>query len=181
MARMVALYGRVSAFESGTMGASEISYALGDIVLLPAPITPSWIEEGDPRASAALVARSTDGSTTTFVWECTAGKFTWRYGGDETVHFLEGSVVISSEGMPPRRFGRGDTIHFTRGSKATWVVDDRIRKVAFCRGALPAPLQRLMRVARNTVRRFGIARLRSGGSTASATTGTAGRRPITPL
>lgn len=131
---------------------SEISYALQDVVLMPSPINPSWIEEGDPRATAVLVARSTDGSTSTFLWECTAGKFTWRYGTDETVYFLEGTVVISSKGMPSRRFGRGDTVHFTRGSKATWVVHDRIRKVAFCRSALPAPVQHLTRVARNAVR-----------------------------
>lgn len=139
--------------ESETLGnLSEISFALQDVVLMPSPINPSWIEEGNPRATAALVARSTDGSTSTFLWECTAGRFTWRYGADETVHFLEGTVVISSKGMPSRRFGRGDTVHFTKGSKATWVVHDRIRKVAFCRSALPAPVQYLTRVARNAVR-----------------------------
>jgi uncharacterized protein len=146
--------GLASAFvrESETMGISEISYVLRDVVLMPSPIDPSWIEEGDPRATGALLARSTDCSTTTFLWECTAGKFTWRYGVDETVHFLEGEVDISSEGMPSHRFGRGDTVHFTRGSKATWVVHDRIRKVAFCRSTLPAPVQHLTRVARNAAR-----------------------------
>jgi uncharacterized protein len=119
---------------------------------MPSPINPSWIEEGDPRATAALLTRSLDGSTTTVLWECTAGKFTWCYWGDETAYFLEGAVDISSEGMPSRRFGRGDTVHFARGSKATWIVHDRIRKVAFCRSALPASVQRLTRVARNAAR-----------------------------
>jgi uncharacterized protein len=165
--RMFPLRAHASAFvrprlkgETDTMG---ISYALQDVVLMPSPINPSWIEEGDPRATSALLARSTDGSTSTFLWECTAGKFTWRYGADETVHFLEGTVVISSQGMPSRRFGQGDTVHFTRGSKATWIVDDRIRKVAFCRSALPAPFQHLTRVARNTARW-----LRSRGSAPAA-------------
>ena len=130
----------------------EISYALQNATLIPSPINPNWIEEGDPRATAALLATSVDGSTATFLWECTAGKFIWRYGGDETLHFLEGTVVISSEGVPPRRFGPGDTVHFTRGSSATWVVHDRVRKIAFCRRALPAPAQRLTRAARTTVR-----------------------------
>lgn len=30
----------------------------------------------------------------TLVWDCTPGKFMWHYDQDETVHILEGRVVL---------------------------------------------------------------------------------------
>jgi uncharacterized cupin superfamily protein len=38
----------------------------------------------------------------TLIWACTEGKFDWYYDFDETIIVLEGSVVLESEGMPPR-------------------------------------------------------------------------------
>lgn len=128
-----------------------ISCASAPSALAPAPINPDWIEDGDPAAAATVLAQSEDGSASTILWECSPGKFTWRYHFDETVHFLDGSVVISAEGMPARRFGRGDTIHFSRGSRATWVIEKRIRKVAFCRNLLPEPLPRIERLMRKAL------------------------------
>jgi len=123
-----------------------------DAVLTPSPFDHSWIEEGSPQAASALLERSKDSAVSIVVWECTAEKFTWRYKCDETAYFIEGSVVISSEGMPPQRFGPGDTVHFPKGSSATWIIDDRIRKIAICRSVLPAPIQSVERVAGTAVR-----------------------------
>src|SRR5579863_8088020 len=105
--------------------------------LTPAPIRKEWIEKGNPEASIAILAYSDDRSTSTILWHCTAGQFTWRYHGEETIHFLEGEVFISVSGKPARRYGPGDTIHFSRGAVATWEVKDFIRKVAFCRNPPP--------------------------------------------
>ena len=48
--------------------------------------------------------------------------------------------------MAARRFGPGDVIFFPAGSTATWDVESYVRKVAFCRKVLPAPLLLLQKV-----------------------------------
>ena len=78
---------------------------------MPSPINPSWIEEGDPRATAALVARSTDGSTSTFLWECTAGKFTWRYGTDGLFSRRNCCYQLQRYAVSPLRPGRHGSLH----------------------------------------------------------------------
>jgi uncharacterized cupin superfamily protein len=116
--------------------------------MTPAPIKKEWIEGGDPQASLAVLAYSDDRATSTLLWECTAGLFTWRYYDDETIYFLDGEVMISVEGEPARRYGPGDVIHFSRGAVATWEVKTFIRKVAFCRSAPSRPYIAARRVAR---------------------------------
>ena len=36
------------------------------------------------------------------------------YDLDETIMILEGSIVLESEGMPPKRYGVGDVIFYAR-------------------------------------------------------------------
>ncbi len=122
--------------------------------LTPAPINKSWIEAGDPRASLAILAYSDDRATSTILWECTAGKFTWRYNIDETIYFLDGEVRISVGGKPAKRYGAGDSIHFSRGAVATWEVETFIRKVAFCRSVMPRPFIEARRLARSLYHRL---------------------------
>lgn len=122
--------------------------------LAPAPINPQWIESGDPRASLAILAYSDDRATSTMLWECTAGRFTWRYHCDETIYFLDGEVMISVEGRPARRYGAGDTLHFSRGAVATWEVNGFIRKVAFCRSPPPRLFIAARRLARTVYHRL---------------------------
>ena len=133
-----------------------------DVALAPAPIDPDWILSGAPAARCAILASSDDRRAWTVLWECTSGRFTWRYDIDETVYFLEGSVVIGAPGQPARRYGPGDTIHFARGTVATWEVEGLIRKVAFCRHAPPRPVARALRLARRLLGRF--KRRRSAGA-----------------
>ena len=116
--------------------------------LTPAPIKKEWIEGGDPQASLAILAYSDDRATSTMLWECTAGLFTWRYNCDETIYFLDGEVMISVGGKPARRYGAGDAIHFSRGAVATWEVKGFIRKVAFCRTPPPRLFVAARRIAR---------------------------------
>jgi uncharacterized cupin superfamily protein len=104
--------------------------------LEPAPIDPSWIHNGAPEARNRVMARSRDGTAHTFLWECTAGSFTWRYHDDETLYVLEGEAVLL-EGEAERRIAPGDLVFFAAGARVTWRIDSYIRKVAFVRRALP--------------------------------------------
>jgi uncharacterized protein len=91
--------------------------------LEPSPIEPSWIIEGNPEARSRPLSTSADGAATTLIWSCTEGKFNWHYDFDETIIILEGSIVLESKGMPPKRFGIGDVIFFHRGAHAVWHVE----------------------------------------------------------
>ncbi|MBR1132214.1 cupin domain-containing protein [Bradyrhizobium iriomotense] len=115
--------------------------------LKPAPIEPSWIIEGNPEARSHLVSRSACKTAWTMIWSCTQGKFNWHYDFDETVVILEGSIMLEVDGAPPTRYGAGDVILFRTGAHAKWHVEDRVKKVAFCRLNNPAPLGFAIRAA----------------------------------
>ncbi len=123
-------------------------------VLSAAPIEPSWIEAGDPQAKLAILAYSDDRATTTILWECSAGRFTWRYKIDETIHFLDGGVRIRIGDGPWKSYSEGDTVHFSRGAVATWEIDTFIRKVAFCRKAPSRVFINARRFARTAYHRL---------------------------
>jgi uncharacterized cupin superfamily protein len=129
------------------MSTSYIVPSRTEVELKPAPIEPSWIIEGNPTASNATLSRSMDGMASTIVWQCTEGKFNWHYDIDETIHILEGSVVIESDGMKPTRFGPGDVIFFKNGASARWHVEGHVRKLAFCRRTQPRLVGLALRVA----------------------------------
>jgi uncharacterized cupin superfamily protein len=104
------------------------------------PISPDWILSGTPEARNKLLAKSHDGTSSILVWECTAGRFNWHYGEDETVVVIAGEVFITTENGEERRLGQGDMGFFPAGSSCTWRVADRIKKVAIVRKDLPLPL-----------------------------------------
>ena len=64
----------------------------------------------------------------TLIWSCTEGRFNWYYDVDETIMILEGSIVLESEGMPPKRYGVGDVIFFRNGAHAKWHVEGHVRR-----------------------------------------------------
>jgi uncharacterized cupin superfamily protein len=68
------------------------------------------IIEGNPEARSHKLSASTDGAAATLIWAYTEGKFNWYYDFDETIIILEGSVVLESEGMPPKHYSVGDEI-----------------------------------------------------------------------
>lgn len=135
--------------------------ATTDVELKPAPIEPAWIHDGNPVASNAVLGMSDDGTASTIVWECTEGRFEWHYDVDETIYFLQGSVVIEAEGFPARRFGPGDVIYFKRGAVARWHIEKKIRKLAFFRRTVPSYLGLYIRVMGKLQKMFG------GGATGS--------------
>jgi uncharacterized cupin superfamily protein len=108
-----------------------------NVDLKPSPIEPSWIIEGNPEARACTLSTSTDRAARSLIWSCTEGKFNWYYDVDETIVILEGSIVIESDGMPPKRYGVGDVIFFRNGSHAKWHVEGYVKKVAFFRTTNP--------------------------------------------
>lgn len=104
------------------------------------------------------LSTSADGTAGTYYWDCTAGRFNWFYSFDETLYILEGTFTLKDPDGNTRRVAAGDIIYFPKGARAEWTVDNYVRKVAFCRTALPGYLV----TARNVVRR--LKRLVRGGT-----------------
>ncbi|QRM53979.1 cupin domain-containing protein [Sinorhizobium sp. BG8] len=106
----------------------------------PAPIEPSWILAGDPKARLALHSRAHDDAATTAIWDCTAGTFRWYFGWDETVMILEGEVHVTAEDGTERTLKAGDIGYFAGNTWATWHIETYVRKIAFCRKKFPVPV-----------------------------------------
>jgi uncharacterized protein len=123
------------------MPAGLIKFGTSHGELTSSPINPEWILEGDPVARNKFLSRSVDGSGSTYIWDCTAGRFNWYYHIDETVCVLKGSVLVKEHGGGSRLLEAGDTAFFAAGSSAEWTVQTYIRKVAFMHRPLPAPLR----------------------------------------
>jgi uncharacterized cupin superfamily protein len=101
--------------------------AAGDFV--PQPIDPSSIEQGCPVARCLTFAESENKDLWSGLWECSAGKFKWVYGGDEIVQILEGDVVVREEGTGVvHRLHAGDAAYFPKGLVAHWEVPSFVRK-----------------------------------------------------
>ena len=108
--------------------------------LRPSPIDPAWVRGGNPVARNALLSSSRDRAACTLIWDCTPGEFEWRYDSDETIHILEGSVVLDDGVAPPRRVGPGDVVLFPQGAVVRWTVETHVRKLAFFHRPLPGPV-----------------------------------------
>jgi uncharacterized protein len=144
---------------------SVIKMGVGQVSLNPSPIYRDWILEGDPVARNTVLSSSADGTSSTLIWDCTAGRFNWFYDIDETIYVIEGSVVIKDPSGTSTRLSVGDTIFFPAGARAEWHVENYIRKIAFCRTPLPRPLVFAKRAYRFLKRRMGIS---NGANTAPA-------------
>jgi uncharacterized cupin superfamily protein len=125
--------------------------------LKPAPIDPTWILSGAPRARCANLARSSDGESWTDHWDCTAGSFEWRYGLDETIHIVEGGATITDQSGRVWTVGAGDVVTFRPGTRARWVVPNYVRKIAFCRQPVSRSAGLLMAAQRRLRTRRGKA------------------------
>lgn len=125
-----------------------------NVDLEPSPIEPSWIIEGDPVARSRVLSTSEDRTAQTIVWHCTEGRFNWYYDIDETIMIMEGSIVLESDGMPPKRYGPGDVIFFRDGAHAKWHVEGHVKKIAFCRKTNPVMIGFLIRVVNKLKKMF---------------------------
>lgn len=108
--------------------------------LEPAPIEPGWVLSGNPEARVAYHSTADDRFANTAVWDCTAGSFRWHFGWDETVVILEGEVRVVADDGTRRVLRPGDAGYFKAGTWATWHVDHYVKKIAFTRRPLPAPI-----------------------------------------
>jgi|SRR5579862_869175 len=108
--------------------------------LEPDPIPAEWILSGAPKGSSKIIARNQDSLLTVVVWECTAGTFNWNYAKDEILFVVSGEANLVNEKGHTRRFGPGDVVFFPAGTACTWVVHDRIRKVAVLKESVWRPL-----------------------------------------
>ena len=112
-----------------------------------APIRPEWVRAGQPIARCAELSRASDGQAISAVWDCTAGEFDWTFGGDETVHILEGEVIVETE-AGPRTLRPGDVALFRAGATCRWRVPVYVKKLAFCREPLPRAALLAIKAAR---------------------------------
>lgn len=127
------------------------------------PVNPAWVLEGTPVARIEHLSSSADGTASTYFWDCTAGRFNWFYTFDETLHILEGSVTLKYSNGEIRHVTAGDVVFFPKGSHAEWTVDKYIRKLAFCRTAMPEMLIAARDMVRK-VRRLGRPAAAAGGA-----------------
>ena len=146
------------------MPGTAIVHGQTSVELKSAPIQADWIREGNPVARNAELSRSDDRTACTLIWDCTPGKFEWRYDIEETIHILEGSIVLDDGVAPARRLGPGDVVFFPAGAVVNWTVETHVRKLAFFRRQLPKPLALVSRALhgvknrlRRSVRRTGAA------------------------
>ncbi len=129
------------------------AYTPDDVDMVVSPVNPAWIRSGSPVAREARCDSSRDGSTTTWVWDCTARVFDWYFPADETVHIIDGAVRVSAHGCPSRVLHPGDSAVFAAGTWALWEIPVYVRKHAVLRQHIPAPIRLAMRVHGRLTRR----------------------------
>lgn len=127
------------------MPSSYVALRAETVSLEAAPINSDWILSGAPVARAKEVARSDDGAACTSIWDCSAGTFRWYFGVDETVHILDGEVVVRDEAGRESTLRAGDVGFFPAGTWMVWRVDSYVRKVAYLRHPLPTPFGVMLR------------------------------------
>ncbi|SAK92512.1 cupin [Caballeronia catudaia] len=124
------------------------SVHLDDVLLEPDPIDPAWILEGNPVARSGRWSQSLDTTTTSWVWDCTAGRFNWYFHEDETIYVIEGEVIITAEGQEPCTLRAGHAALFYAGTRSEWCVPRYVRKHAILRPHMSKPVLFALKVSR---------------------------------
>ncbi len=62
------------------------------------------------------------------IWEKEASTFPWTYDSSETCYFLQGDVIVTSEGGEPVQVGKGDLVIFPAGMSCVWEIREAVRK-----------------------------------------------------
>jgi uncharacterized protein len=122
--------------------------------LVAAPIDQDWILEGAPEAKCQKISEIGDYWTAVDHWSCTAGKFQWHYGLDETILILEGEAFITDDNGVEYHALPGRTLSFPDGSKATWTVPNYVRKIAFNQRSVPTYLHKFCRAVNKVHRKL---------------------------
>ncbi|WP_137128958.1 cupin domain-containing protein [Rhizobium sp. FY34] len=126
-----------------------VSYKFGVVPMHDAPIEPSWIIAGAPRARISRCSAGFDGTGGAAVWDCSAGTFRWHFVREETVVILEGEVHVTAQDGTQRLLSVGDIAFFRAGTWATWRIDTYVRKVAHTRRPLPKLISSALKLVRS--------------------------------
>lgn len=140
--------------EGSTPAAGPPGYLSNKHGLSSAPIQSDWIIEGKPLARNRRLAGSTDGLGSTYMWDCTAGRFNWYYDVDETVYLVEGSITVVDSAGQVSQLWAGDTFFFPQGTRFEWTVHTYVRKIAFIHVPVSGKLALFARVGRAVMRRL---------------------------
>jgi len=98
--------------------------------LEPMPLDEEDILEGNPRAKGEILFSSADKKFYMGVWECTKGKFLYKYDDDEACYILQGEAIIRSDsGVVAVR--KGDFVFFRKGLETMWQIKKKIKKLFF--------------------------------------------------
>jgi len=135
--------------------AEPTAYELGAEVI---PLAPPSVLSWTPGTKIKHVVRSHDLTEDIFVWECTAGVFTWNYRKDETIVVVSGEVFITNNRGEERRLGPGDLAFFPAGSSCQWRVPVHVRKIAVEREVLWRPLGFGWKAWKKVLRVLGVGR-----------------------
>jgi hypothetical protein len=69
------------------------------------------------------------------LWRCEPRSFPYPFNADETIHALEGELVVDlAESGEKVVLGRGDVASFTKGTKSTWTVTSPFKKLFIISG-----------------------------------------------
>jgi uncharacterized cupin superfamily protein len=117
-----------------------------NVALEPAPIPEEWVIAGNPQARATELAHSPDGTCTLAQWDCTAGTFHWYFNIEETIHILEGEVLVRDAAGKETLLRRGDVAVLPSSEWMVWHVDRYVRKLVLCRFPAPRPFGRVLRM-----------------------------------
>ena len=117
------------------------------------PILPHQVLSGTPLSRVKTVVTSRDWTSHVVVWECTGGKFEWRYRQDEVAVIVAGEAFITTDAGQERRLAPGDVVFFPAGSSSTWRVPERVRKVAVVRETMWWPLGLGLKAFKKLLRR----------------------------
>lgn len=94
------------------MERNAIQFGTSHVDLTDSPISDGQIITGTPVARSTRLSGSADGSSSTYIWDCTAGRFNWHYRIDETAYVIDGSVLIKDQTGRSQTVNAGDTIFF---------------------------------------------------------------------
>jgi uncharacterized protein len=98
--------------------------------LAPDPMDPSWILEGHPEARSRRLFLDPDRSISAVLWDCTAGKFDWHYGGDEIIQIVDGEAELTFPNGTVTTVRPGDIVYFPGAQVVRFNVPTYIRKVS---------------------------------------------------
>jgi uncharacterized cupin superfamily protein len=97
----------------------------------PYPMPRELFVEGDARAQVHWLRVSGPGEPPYYagLWTAQPSVFNYTFELNETLHVLEGHVVVRQEGGPTLDLRAGDVATFPRGAVTRWEVREPFKKV----------------------------------------------------